>query len=327
MIANNCLSKALPRLAPLWTTSLIARSRNVGPSALHLRETSHVRNQNITRHLPARQFHNSQPTREQSKPNAKTDPTQSLLPNKPELLRQGRSTGLLWSAAEDERLQQALAKYGADWVKIANHVGGGRTNRGCRQRWMLSLRDGINRKRFSRTEITQVLHLNTLYPKQWQKIADELGTGRTRVQVFEILQNRLNDSISTMGWSVEEDQQLRHAVGVCGVGKWAAVAGMMPGRSDAQCYERWSCTLAPELVRGEWKLSEDERLIEAVSELRKTKTAFHFGHVAELMDNTRHRKSCLARYKRLVQYGKAEALPRGVGSLRSSSTTRQDTAV
>lgn len=83
---------------------------------------------------------------------------------------------------------------------------------------------------------------------------------------------------------------------------------MVPGRTDASCFTRWTFGVAPRLVKGAWGNDEDEKLISAVEQLRRCGEAFHFGQVAELMGNSRHRKACRTRYDRLVKRGKAVGL-------------------
>lgn len=223
----------------------------------------------------------------------------------PDGLLQGRYNGRRWSTSEDEKLRKAVEKLGHNWAGVATLVGNRRTNRGCRQRWIMSLKDNINRQPFTSDEISKLMKLKCSYPGQWGKIARKLGTNRTPNQVFEIARNRLNATLSIHRWSPEEDRLLRAAIARFGVGKWASVATMVSGRSDAQCYGRWTFSLAPTLVFGEWSKSEDERLLSIVQGLKQSGKAFHFGHVAELMDNTRSRKSCRARFLRLVRQGKA----------------------
>lgn len=224
----------------------------------------------------------------------------------PIALRDGRYSGRPWSEVEDHRLREAVEKYGRDWTKAADHVGSGRTNRGCRQRWLLRLQGSVNKAPFTSSETTRIVQLLQDYPKQWTKIAEQLGSGHTPDQVRDFVVNRRGSSETYKIWTEREDSMLRNAVRTHGAGKWSAVAEMVPGRSDASCYSRWTFSLNPDLVRGEWRPDEDARLLAAVEALQKSGEPFHFGDVAVLMDNKRHRKSCRARYKRLVQNGQVE---------------------
>lgn len=224
----------------------------------------------------------------------------------PIALRDGRYSGRPWSEAEDNRLREAVEKYGRDWAKAADHVGSGRTNKGCRQRWLLRLQDSVNKERFTSSETKRILQLSEQYPKQWTKITEELGSGHIPDQVRDFVVNRRSSSDTYNIWTGFEDILLRHAVQVHGVGKWSAVAEMVPGRNDASCYSRWTFALNPDLVWGQWSPEEDARLLAAVEALQKSGEPFHFGDVAVLMDNRRHRKACRARYKRLVHKKQVE---------------------
>lgn len=212
-----------------------------------------------------------------------------------------RSGGRPWTSDEDERLRKEVLKHSepVEWVKIAQNVGGGRTNRGCIQRWMNHLNVG-RRGQFGNEEIRRILELSKQYPGQWTRIARELGSGRTAQQVRELSVNRLCPERLSGKWSTEEDDRLRAAVAACGVGRWVEIAKIVQGRSDTQCLERWSISLSPQLRTGTWTEEEDERLLRAVATLSARKEYFNFGQVAEMMGGDRSRKSCRGRYKRLV---------------------------
>lgn len=138
------------------------------------------------------------------------------------------------------------------------------------------------------------------YPKQWTKVASLLGSGHSADQVRDFVMGGGGLSNNLRVWTAEEDDTLRKAVEKHGVGKWAAVAGTLTGRNDASCYSRWTFSLDPQLVRGAWSAEEDRRLLAAVEALKKSGEPFHFGDVAVLMENRRHRKACHQRYKRLM---------------------------
>lgn len=213
----------------------------------------------------------------------------------------------MWTSAEDTRLYDAIQQHGQDWVRVAAAVGNGRDNRACRQRW-LRLNSRRERGPFTAAETSRVRQLLEQYPNRWTLIANKLETSRSGEQIRDLILERLNPELSLTGWTEEEDDLLRKAVQMFGVGQWVQIAKLVPGRSDASCSSRWNFSLAPGLVKGMWTEEEDERLLRAVETLRKLEQPFHFGQVAHLMGNTRHRKACLARYERLVQQGKAVEL-------------------
>ena len=224
------------------------------------------------------------------------------------LLQKGRYSGRAWTKEEDERLKQGVEEHGKAWASIAKMVGNDRTNRGCRIRWELTLAGKRNGHEYSEGEIRRIVELSRLYPGEWKKIADLLGTGRTHRQIGEVVMNRLNSDKKHGRWTEIEDERLKAAVERIGVGNWSEIAREVEGRNDAQCYERWSLKLDTGLKRGKWSEEEDRKLVEIVKGLKDCGRAFHFGHVSAMMNHTRHRKGCRERYGRLVKKGFADAL-------------------
>lgn len=64
----------------------------------------------------------------------------------------------------------------------------------------------------------------------------------------------------------EEDAKLRELVALYGEA-WPSVAVHMPGRCIRQCKERWYEYLDPKIIKRDWTSSEDNLLIQKVSEL------------------------------------------------------------
>jgi myb proto-oncogene protein len=73
-------------------------------------------------------------------------------------------------------------------------------------------------------------------------------------------------------WAAEEDTRLTNAVKEHGVNNWAAVAALVPGRTNVQCRYRWVNILDPNNnintnnSTGKWTVEEDAKLAEAVTE-------------------------------------------------------------
>lgn len=214
-----------------------------------------------------------------------------------------------WTPKEDAHLLSAYSQHGPNWALIALNFPTDRTNRCIRQRYirLTSAKTGS----FSNAEIHQIQTLALAHPGQYTKIAKLAGMGRTGDQVRELLLDRLAPDRVLYRWTPKEDDLLRQAVEQEGVGKWANIAKLVPGRCDRSCLERWSLVLKPGLKKGEWSEEEDRRLVQAVVNVKKTLTirgGFDFGDVAREMGGERHRKSCRERYERLVRKGKAESL-------------------
>lgn len=79
----------------------------------------------------------------------------------------------------------------------------------------------------------------------------------------------LNPSIKHEPWTPEEDTRLQKAVDVFS-NSWIDVAGVLPGRTNEQCRERWAeIGAATEGEKGFWSEVEDQQLLEAVKVLGK----------------------------------------------------------
>jgi hypothetical protein len=97
--------------------------------------------------------------------------------------------------------------------------------------------------------------------------------------------------VARRNWEPEEDANLTKAVEKQGK-KWGPVAAMVPGRTDQQCYSRWTQTLYPitERTVGRWKLEEDAKLTDAVEKHGKNWLV-----VAEMVHG-RTNQQCRTRY-------------------------------
>jgi hypothetical protein len=62
-------------------------------------------------------------------------------------------------------------------------------------------------------------------------------------------------------WNLREDALLRNAVSRFGVEQWEIVAAAIPGRSAAQCRERWRFRIGPGLNKNPFEKWEDDLII------------------------------------------------------------------
>ena len=98
---------------------------------------------------------------------------------------------------------------------------------------------------------------------KWSEIAERI-LGRTGQQCRDRWFNHLDATIKKGPWDDEEDKLLTEAVKKWGEKNWKAIAGQVPGRTDAQCYDRWENVLRPELHKGRWSKEEDAIVLEVV---------------------------------------------------------------
>lgn len=69
---------------------------------------------------------------------------------------------------------------------------------------------------------------------------------------------------STVKWTQEEDDRLRDAVEEYGDQNWTRIAHEVDGKTNTQCYHRYSKVSSPDIKRGKWSKEEDFRLKFAV---------------------------------------------------------------
>lgn len=77
----------------------------------------------------------------------------------------------------------------------------------------------------------------------WIDIAESLRTNRTPFQCLARYQRSLNACIMKREWTVDEDAQLRKAVGDFGEGNWQLIASALQGRTGTQCSNRLASIL------------------------------------------------------------------------------------
>jgi hypothetical protein len=169
-----------------------------------------------------------------------------------------------WKQAEDAKLTKAVKKYGKNWVAVAA-MAPGRTRVQCRQRWVDTL-DPTNGKKgqWSTEDDAKLTEAVQKHGKKWVAVA-VMVPDRTDVQCRNrwITVNRANGKKGQ--WSPEEDATLTEAVKKHGQ-KWAAVAVMVPGRTDKQCRRRWVNILDPAYGKklGKWTQAEDRKMTKAM---------------------------------------------------------------
>jgi myb proto-oncogene protein len=102
--------------------------------------------------------------------------------------------------------------------------------------------------------------------KEWVTVAAMVPC-RTNMQCRHRWVNKVDpaNGKSPGKWTPEEDAKLTKGVKKHG-NEWAAVAAMVPGRTNLQCRERWVNTVDPTNVKSaaRWTPEEDAKLTGAV---------------------------------------------------------------
>jgi hypothetical protein len=161
-----------------------------------------------------------------------------------------------------------VKKHGNDWVAVAALVSG-RTNKQCYERWTRidPSNNGKKAVRWTQVEDRKLTKAVKKHGNDWVVVAT-MVPGRSNKQCRErwtYILDPSNNGKNAGKWKPEEDGKLTKAVKKHG-NDWVAVAGMVHGRSNAQCRVRWTDTLGHSnngKSAGKWKPEEDGELTKA----------------------------------------------------------------
>ncbi|KAL6613295.1 hypothetical protein U3516DRAFT_343925 [Neocallimastix sp. 'constans'] len=173
-----------------------------------------------------------------------------------------------------------------DWKRVASVVEG-RLPIECQSYWLNNMRPSLNRNIWTETERNKLLNLIKKYSKRnWIQIAKELNSNRVPFQCLQEYlryKNKLKQKKyitpkipyqllrpykgkrvikPPVKWTPEEDEKLKVAVKLYGE-RWNKVCILIPGRTDAQCRERYKNAIDPQVNRNKiWSKEELLKLLE-----------------------------------------------------------------
>uniref|UniRef100_A0A8C3MX93 snRNA-activating protein complex subunit 4 n=1 Tax=Geospiza parvula TaxID=87175 RepID=A0A8C3MX93_GEOPR len=172
-----------------------------------------------------------------------------------------------WTEEELDRLKQIAAEHDClDWQSIAQELGTNRTPFQCLQKYQLYNKD-LKRKEWTKDEdqmlleLVQEMRVGSHIP--YKKIAYYME-GRDSAQLIYRWTKSVDPSLKKGPWTPEEDAMLLAAVKKYKEKDWYKIRREVPGRSDAQCRDRYLKALHWDVKKGKWSLEEEEQLIELV---------------------------------------------------------------
>ncbi|NWW34866.1 SNPC4 protein, partial [Panurus biarmicus] len=203
-----------------------------------------------------------------------------------------------WTEEEIERLKEIAAKHNyVDWQTIAQELGTNRTAFQCLQKYQIYNKD-LKRKEWTKDEdqmlleLVQEMRVGSHIP--YKKIAYYME-GRDSAQLIYRWTKSVDPSLKKGPWTPEEDGMLMAAVKKYRGKDWYKVRTEVPGRSDAQCRERYLKALHWDVKKGKWSSQEEEQLIELVQK-------HGLGHWSKIASELPHRtgSQCLSKWALMI---------------------------
>lgn len=154
-----------------------------------------------------------------------------------------------WNKSESAKLAELVAKHGVEgqWEKIAVELNTSRTASQCFRHYQSEKNLAESKRKWTPQDDEALRQAVEIFgDRNWQHVAAMVGT-RSGQQCLQRWMKSINPAIRRSRWTPEEDEALRAAVGVYGVGNWNKVQRHIPGRTDMQCRERWTNCLDPNL--------------------------------------------------------------------------------
>ncbi|KAG0746597.1 hypothetical protein G6F57_008400 [Rhizopus arrhizus] len=168
-----------------------------------------------------------------------------------------------WRKQEAEKLNSLVACHGekGQWEKIANELGTNRTISQCFSRYMANknAKEQTGTKWTQQEDVRLTRAVKLLGDCNWQQIAAAIG-GRTGQQCLQRWSKSIDPSIRRQRWQADEDEALKRAARLYGVGNWRLIQRLVPGRTDMQCRERWVNALDDSVRHGPFTEEEKEQV-------------------------------------------------------------------
>uniref|UniRef100_A0ABI8A448 Small nuclear RNA activating complex polypeptide 4 n=1 Tax=Felis catus TaxID=9685 RepID=A0ABI8A448_FELCA len=220
-----------------------------------------------------------------------------------------------WSGPEVEQLKAIAAKHGhLQWQKIAKELGTGRSAFQCLQKYQqhnraLKRREWTPEEDHLLTQLVQEMRVGSHIP--YRRIVYYME-GRDSMQLIYRWTKSLDPNLKKGLWAPEEDAKLLRAVAKYGEQDWFKIREEVPGRSDAQCRDRYLRRLHFGLKKGRWSAKEEEKLMELIEK-------YGVGHWAKIASELPHRtgSQCLSKWKIMVRKKQSRGRRRRRRPLRS----------
>ncbi|KAM5259514.1 snRNA-activating protein complex subunit 4 isoform 2-T11 [Hipposideros larvatus] len=231
-----------------------------------------------------------------------------------------------WSGQEVSQLKAIAAKHGhLEWQKTAEELGTGRSAFQCLQQYQQH-NGALKRKEWTEEEdnmlsqLVQEMRVGSHIP--YRKIVYYME-GRDSMQLIYRWTKSLDPNLKRGCWAPEEDAKLLQAVAKYGERDWFKIREEVPGRSDAQCRDRYLRRLHFSLKKGRWNSKEEEKLIELIEK-------YGVGHWAKIASELPHRtgSQCLSKWKIMVrkQQRRGRRRPPPPRSVRWSSSSEDSSS-